>query len=196
MLGLIEQYNRLEARPTTADHALLFWGMRVLLEVGVGVASIGIAKAADSSLGSEPLAWVAAGAAGPIVVRARIMDIGTGGSAQPIGLAAFYEPVRDWIARQIDDIGAATQSKWLTEELLPTLSKSGVPPTDVAGRISRWFEGSGRFSKLDELHEQEFIHKTLKSRQDDDIKRELLVLRAINLGAYRVLRDLRRACRD
>ncbi len=174
---------------------MVFWGLRVLLEVGVGVASIGIAQAVDSSLSNEPLAWVAAGAAGPIVVRARIMDIGTGRSAQPIGLAAFYEPVRDWIAKQIDDIGAAKQSKWLTEELLPTLSMNGVTPHEVAGRISRWFEGSGRFSKLDELHEQEFIHKTLKSRQPDDIKREMLVLRAVKLGAYRVLRDLRRACK-
>jgi hypothetical protein len=195
-LGAIEQYNRLQTKPTRADYAWAFWILRVGLEMGIGIAAISIAIAAKGSLSQQPLAWIAAGAAGPVAVRTRIIDIGAGSSARPVGLASAYEPIRDWIAQRIDDIGAAAQSRWLTEELLPTLSKYEKPPKEVADRLARWCEGSQRFSKVGVGEQRAFIRKTLGSHQDDDIKRELLVLRAVELQAYRVLRDLRRACKN
>jgi hypothetical protein len=195
-LGAIEQYNRLQTRLTRGDYAWAFWAMRIVLEMAIGFAAMAIAIAAKPSLEHDLLAWIAAGAAGPIAVRTRIIDIGVGSTARPVGLATAYEPVRDWIAARIDDIGAAAQSKWITEELLPVLAKEGKPPKEVGDRLVRWCEGSERFSKVAVGDQRAFVRKTLGSKDSDDIKRELLVLKAIELKAFRVLRDLRKTCGD
>jgi hypothetical protein len=196
VLGAVEQYNRLsKAKPTRRDRAWLYWTLRILLEMAIGVAAFRIAVLAKSSLEAQPLAWVAAGAAGPTLVRTRIIDLGEPDTAKPLGIAAAYEPIRDWIADRLDDISAAAQSRWLTEELLPLLNRCNTPPKEIAERLMRWVEGSRRFSKVEAHDQRTFVEQTLAGTQPEDIKRELLVRRGVELRAYRVLRDLKRSCR-
>jgi hypothetical protein len=193
-LGALEQYNRLRSRPTWADHAWALWTLRIVLEAGIGVAALGIIEAATPNVVENPLVWVAAGAAGPAAVRLRIIDVGVRENATPIGLAAAYEPVRDWLARQLDDISASAQSRWLYTELLPALDQRQVPPETIGARVLHWIEGSERFTKIQEVDERDYVKATLAADEADSLKRELIVLRALKLGAYRVLRDLHEAC--
>lgn len=192
----MEQYKLLKTPITKADRAWMFWALRVLLEVGIGLAAMLILKAADAATVEkyQPLAWIVVGTAGPAVARLRIIDVGSGDDPTPFGLAAFYEPIRDWIAKQLDDIGAAALSRRVKEDLLPLFNRTDVVPKDISDRYMLWMENSDRFSKLDELQEQEYIDNTLGGSQPAHIQREVLVLRAVKLGAHRVLRDLKKSC--
>lgn len=169
--------------------------MRVALEGGIGILALVIVNVAKpSAVNASPLVWIAAGAAGPAVVRARLMDLGAGSSTKPVGFATAYEPARDWIALRIDDIGATVQSRWIATELLPEFSRAVLPPKDIGDRLQYWYRGSSRFSAREEGEHDKFIAKTLAGSQSDDIKRELIVRRAIEIGAYRILNDLRKHC--
>jgi hypothetical protein len=195
-LGALEQYKRLKTPITSADYAWAFWVLRVFLEVGIGLAAMLILKAADAGTAEEypPLAWIIAGAAGPAIARIRIIDLGSSDDPTPFGLAAFYEPVRDWIAKQLDDIGAAALTRQVREDLLPLFNRAEVPPKDIGAHYMLWMQCSDRFSGFEEVDEQKYIDSTLTGSDPVHVQREVLVLRAVKLGAHRVLRDLRRSC--
>lgn len=194
-LGALEQYNRLQSKLTKHDYAWAFWLLRIALEVVIGLLAMRIAISAKPAYEHQAFAWIVAGASGPALVRSRIIDVGPPGSTKPAGLAAAYEPFRDWIAARLDDIGAAAQSLWLNEELLPTLARHNKEPLDIANRLMRWVEGSERFTPVATSRQRAWVRKTLRDSQPADIKREQLVIRAVELKAYRVLRDLRRSCK-
>jgi hypothetical protein len=196
LLGGLEQAKRLKTPITKADRAWLFWLLRLLLEVGIGVLAMLILKALDATDVEKyrPAGWIVVGAAGPTVARLRIIDVGSADDPTPFGLAAFYEPVRDAIAKQLDDIGAAALARHVKEDLLPLIHRAEVEPKDISDRYTIWMRGSDRFDKLAEYEELKFIETTLDGSQAANVQRELLVYRALDLGAHRVLRDLRRSC--
>lgn len=168
----------------------------MLLEVGIGLAAMLIAKATDATLVGRypPLVWIVVGTAGPAIARMRIIDVGSGDDPKPFGLAAFYEPLRDLVAKQLDDIGAAALSRHVKEDLLPLFNRAEVAPKDIGDRYMLWMKTSSQFDQFDASQEQEYIEKTLNGTQPEHIQREVLVLRAVELGAHRVLRDLKASC--
>ncbi len=195
-LGALEQYKRLKTPVTKVDYAWAWWVGRVVLEILIGLAAMLVLKKADASIVERfrPLGWFVVGAAGPAVARLRIIDVGSGDAPSPFGVATIYEPLRDWIAKQIDDIGAAAQTRNVKEVMLPLFNRTGVAPKEISDRYTIWMESSERFSTVQQLQEREYIKETLDGSEPAHVQRELLVLRALKLGAYRVLRDLRQSC--
>jgi hypothetical protein len=190
LLGGVEQYNSLRTRLTRAEHALLLWGARVLLEAGIGAAGWAIISHAEPAWKHDVLAWIAAGATGPALARARVIDFGEKERATPIGLAMVYEPLRDLISKALKDIGSNAEIDWLYEEVIPGLNRATVPPRLIGDRTKHWIKTCGRFDEPEIVAESNFIEDTLDEAQSDDLRRELIVLRAANLGAYRLVRRL------
>jgi len=130
VVGGIEQYRRLVARFTLENKAGLWWLLRIVLEVGVGLLAVGIIRAAHIAGWNHAWGWIAAGAAGPAVVRLRVLELGKDGP--PVGPATLYEPLRRLLEDQIDGRSAECQTTWLNYEILPALSRAGPTPTQLA----------------------------------------------------------------
>ena len=106
------------------------------------------------------------------MARLRIIDVGSGDDPSPFGVATIYEPLRDWIAKQIDDIGAAAQTRNVKEVLLPLFNRTGVVPKEISDRYTIWMESSERFSTVQQLQEREYIKETLDGSEPAHVQRE------------------------
>jgi hypothetical protein len=192
-LAAIELQSRLRSPPTW--HAWAWWVGRLVLEGLAGAAAYWVLqKTTDSDWVESFWGWILAGGAAPVVLRFRWITFGSGDNARPIGLASVYEPIRDMLERQIDDIGATDQAEWIQRRVLPRIQQ--MSPQDVAGWLRDYVFGLGRLNLSERAQETEFISNTLtETNSSEDDKRLAFIHRAIDLGAWRLVRRLVRHSR-
>jgi hypothetical protein len=181
----------LQSRLTLGAGALKWWVARLTLEGGVGAAAFAAVDGAIAAAwAGEVGGWVIAGGAGPAVARMRVVTIGKGEDARPLGIATVYEPLRDYIENEIDDIGATQESVWLYQTVLPTLKAKGTSPQNVADRLSTYVLSRSRLTEAEKTAERDFIAQTLADSSPPDDKVSALILRARRLRAYKLIRSL------
>jgi hypothetical protein len=184
----VEQYKRLGARPTLENDAWIWWGVRLLLEAGLGLIAVGLFRATHAEASDHFLGWVAAGAAAPAIVRLRFLDYGKGAEARPIGIATAYEPVRDLVEDQLHKRSSERQMVWINAELLPALERDNVDPATLASYAIDYLKGLTHLDPIERQKEIDYIKQIRDSDQEPRIKRETLARHTVHeLGAFRVL---------
>lgn len=170
-----------------------WWLARLSLEGAIGLLGVlGVSLATDSTFGSLP-EWlalgIAGGVAGPTAVRLAFANIGRGEDKKDVGLALFYDPVRGFIEDQIDDLGAANQSKWITEKTRELLAAGKTPP-DVGTSLATYVDSLARLSDGERLAEKTWIKAVLdEAAYDNQAKVRALLTRAASLRFWAWLRD-------
>ena len=183
-LGGIEQHSRLHSRFTLKNGAWIWWGLRLLLEIGVGIVAMVIIRHADPKAANNPLAWIAAGAAGPAVMRLRVLDL----DRRPIGIATAYEPVRGLLEDQIDRRTAECLATWINYKMLPRFGRLRVTPAELTAYAIDFVKGRYRVSSRELQYEIEWLDRARDGNQPDEVKIDLIVRHvALELGGYRLL---------
>lgn len=191
VLAAVELSSRLHSRFTLARWAWAWWAARLAFEALIGIISVSIIQRTAVTFGNSFVGWLAAGAAGPAVVRLRLLTLGRDEEARPVGLATVYEPIRDFIERQVDDIGADEQARWLREEIVPRLHHEGRDAAFVAVRLRTYVLGLARLTPVERLAETTSIEGILSDPgASDDEKVEILLERAVTLRAFRTISNL------
>jgi hypothetical protein len=178
VLAYIELSSRLRSMPSMSV-APWWWAARLSLEGAIGVLGVlGVSLATDSTFGSLPQ-WlalgIAGGLAGPTAVRLAFANIGRGEDKKDLGLALFYDPVRGFIEDQIDDLGAANQTQWITEKTNDLLAANKTPQ-DVGISLATYLDSLSRLSDSERLAEKKWIKEVLDegAYTDQDKVRALL----------------------
>jgi hypothetical protein len=187
VVGGIEQANRLRSPFTLRNHAVYWWGWRLLLEAAVGVVAIAAIRASDQSLGEHVLTWIGAGAvAGPAVARLRIVDL----EKKPVGLATAYEPARAFIESRLDKRSAEELTIWLNVRMLPRLRRANPPPRDLAQYVIDYLGtlGTDNMPPNQARSETEWIEGVRDGPLDVAVQLETLARHAaIELRAFRLV---------
>lgn len=139
-IAAVELHSRLRTRITR--YAAGWWLARVGLEaVAAIVAFVVLAPALPRDVVTSALGGLAVGIAVPAVLRMRFATIRISPSREwPIGVATLYEPLRNTLERQIDDIGAVHQATWVDVTVLPILA-SKTTPAAVVARAKLYVDG-------------------------------------------------------
>lgn len=196
LLAFIEVRSRLASRPTWRGGASAWWVGRLGLEALIGaLAAAAVELATDVQWPEDLPSWIPSGLAGglggPAFVRLTVATLGKGEEEKPVGLATFYEPVRNFFETALDDIGASEQTKWLHDRCLPALRQRNVPPDSVGDRLKTYVKALTRLSAAEKATELKFIEDTLNdTTATDDDKIEALLLRALALRAFRMIDSL------
>jgi hypothetical protein len=113
-------------------------------------------------------------------------------SHKPFGPAAFYEPVQRFFGDKLDDICAAKQAAWIEDDVLSEYERKGLTPDVIAARLTRYIEGLGRLGKTDRVEHVQWIQADVlgDASLDDITRRDMLVQRALDIGGYRILKQL------
>jgi hypothetical protein len=189
VLAYIELQSRLRTRLTKRAGWWLL--ARLALEViGAIAAVLLLPLAADGWWTEGPAAGFVAGVSVPALLRLRLVALKIGEGELPIGVATAYEPVRNFIERQIDDIGAAEESRWINAVVLPSLVQSGWTPSRLADRVRTYVRGLTRLSEPNRLAALKYVDTTLADPITDENKIRLLVQKVADLGGHRLLEDL------
>ena len=169
-----------------------WWLVRISLEVVTSCFALAVLnKGAKLEWRNTWWIWIVAGATGPAIARMKIVSLGRGEHERAFGLAHFYEPVRDHVEDQIDDIGATEEARWLHEEVLPTLVEAGATPDDVGRQFQEWIRLRTNMSETTRLREIEYVDEVLGDARSEDAQRiEALVTRACSVGAHRMVESL------
>lgn len=195
-LAFIELQSRLKSIQPRAAQVWLLKAARVGLE---GVAAIGAAFVARATVpsaeGQAFPAWlvvgVSGGIGGPAFLRLTLLTFGKDAAATPIGLSSFFEPVRNYFERQLDEIGADFQSAWMSQTVLPSLAASGVTPTALGDRLRTYVKSLSRLTPAEQLEILKWIADTVADpQQTAQAKNEALVFKALSLGARRNIERL------
>lgn len=188
-LAYVELTSRLRTRLTS--RAAQWLAARFGLEVVGAVAAVLILPFTGDGWWTEGVpAGLIAGVSVPALLRLRLVTLKVGEAELPVGFATAYEPLRNFIERQIDDIGAAEQSRWINRVVLPRLSQLGTAPEELAYSVRTYIAGLTRLSESTQVATSKFIDTTLADNVSDENKLRLLVQKVADLGGQRLLEDL------
>jgi hypothetical protein len=158
------------------------------LRAAVAVLLLPLVVTADWTTG--PLGGAVAGIAAPALLRLRLVSLKVGEQEIPIGVATAYEPARDYVERQIDDIGAVTEARWLNQIVLPRLQPPEWTPQLIADEVRSYVKGLNRLSEPTRLAELAFIDRVLADGVGDLDKIRLLIQKVVDLGGHRLVDGL------
>jgi hypothetical protein len=191
ILAVVELRSRLRSRPTMKQRAWMWWVARIALEVLTSVFALKAIRYTASPRWSHGFwSWVIAGAAGPAFARMRVVSLGRD-RERPVGVAALYEPARNYVEDHIDDIGADEQARWVREEVLPALVAHGATPTDVGNRLSDRVRALTHLPDTERLRQLDYIDEVLADTGTPDNARiETLIVYGCEMGAHRTIASL------
>lgn len=124
------------------------------------------------------------------MLRLRLVSLRVGAAEVPIGVATAFEPIRNFFERQIDEIGAAAQSRWLNATVLPHLADAGWLPQQVGDRARIYVEGLTWLAEADRLAAVAYINARLDEKVEPDKIVRAIVQKVVDLRGYRLLDDL------
>lgn len=189
MLAYVELRSRLRTRFTS--RAVGWWIARLAIEaVAAAIFALVLPNLSDATWIDGPAGGFAAGIAVPALLRLRLVSLRVGGAEVPIGVATAFEPIRNFFERQIDETGAAAQSRWLNATVLPHLKQAGWTPEQLGDRARTYVEGLTWLAEADRATAVAYI----KARLDEDVEPDkmirAIVQKMVDLRAYRLLDDL------
>jgi hypothetical protein len=94
--------------------ALLWWVLRIVLELVVAFAALMVLKDRLPESWPSWLAGATAGASGSVAARSRLLSLASvQGVERPIGIALAYEPVRNYLQERLLSPGAQRDTTWI-----------------------------------------------------------------------------------
>lgn len=189
--GATQVFVGLESRPTRT--AIRWWAGYLALEMASGALSYqGLIEISDDSWTGGVFGWLVAGTATAALLRMRVTEIRTSqGTQAPVGLAYFYELVRGFFQSNIDNIGATEQAEWIANHLIPRLKGTALPL--MGNVLTAFVQSSSAFDSESRAETQVFVEETINEPDStDDKKRATLVWAALDMGGWRLLRQLDR----
>jgi hypothetical protein len=198
LLAFIELQSRLTSLQPRALNVWGFWTARIGMEVLVAAGAAIVARGAvpsDAAAAFPPwlVVGIAGGLGGPAFVRLTLLTFGKDASATPIGLASFYEPVRNYFERQLDEIGADAQTAWMRQTVIPGLKAQGITPDMLADQLRTYVKSLSRLSSTEQLDIITWIKGTAADTGlTNEQKMETLLFKGLNLGARRNIERLLR----
>lgn len=189
VLAFVELRTRLRTRFTS--RAVGWWVARLAIEaIAAAVFALILPNLTEANWVDGLAGGFAAGISVPALLRLRLVSLRVGGAEVPIGVATAFEPIRNYFERQIDEIGAAAQSRWLNGTVLPHLKKAGWSAEDLGNRARTYVEGLTWFAEADRAAAVAYI----KARLDEDVEPDkmirAIVQKMVDLRAYRLIDDL------
>lgn len=189
LLALIELMTRLRYRPRRRGWG--WWAARLGLE---GVVAIGgVLLIGYLTKDNKPSDWVktgfglgfAGGIAGPALIRSRVFTVGKGDTAKEFGLALLYDPVRDFIERQLDDQGSTEQTQWINTQVMPSLAQTN--PAMLANWYLPYVNGLSFMNDQQKNEERQFVADVLQDSTSNGQKLEALVNRLVLKGGRSIV---------
>jgi len=186
----LELRSRLRAPWTFRDGAWAWWLLRVGVDGITGAIAVWLlADEAQVDLPPIVLGLAAAGGATSLLRQSFANVDGT-----PIGFKFFYDLVRAASDPEIEGAGAARFNSWKFDVLMPALASAGISAKEVGQRLSGYVTLIGSLADQAEVLGQ--ISKILKDAVTEEDKIDALVSKAVELRAFKMLRDLERYARE
>jgi hypothetical protein len=187
-LSAVELVSGLQTRPTTSEGAWRWWLIRLLLEGGVGVLATVLLVKITHGDWNPLLLGLTAGASASAILRQNFTTLGDG---TQIGIALAYSYFRNFFDDQIERCGSENDSKWINEEVLPTLNAAGVTASQIGRRLVDFIAGLGHMGDAQRIDEQAAIEKVLSEEEvSEEVKIEGLIRIGRRLKAFKTIANL------
>ncbi len=187
-LALIEQSQRLLARPTLREWAWTWWISRFVVDAAFGVAVLLLAQGAEIEAADTLPGAVAMGALGSGAARMKFLDWGPADDSIPVGIVSGFDRVRGFIEAKLDDSSATAQAGWIRHDVLPALEAADTDPNEMVAHLTDYVSGLKRLSPTETEQEIVYLRSVPQGDQSNKVKRELLIRHAAHeLRAYKVI---------
>jgi hypothetical protein len=187
-IAIFEVCAHRKSRPMLQGRALLWWGLRIVLELVVAFAALIVLKDRLPEAWPSWLVGATAGVSGSVAARSRLLSLASAqGVERPVGIALAYEPVRNYLQERLLSPGAQRDTTWINHHVLPTLERAGILPEAVADRLLGFVKRmSMGESKI--LFVKAMVNKPDAS--DHEKLRDLLDAACCDLRAFQIVEDL------
>lgn len=193
-LASFELWRRLSWRFVPPRSALGWGCLRAVLEAVSAIAVLAAAQAASVPTAEKWFGGLIAVGLGSAAARSSFADPQRDDAQLGFGLERLFAPVRSAIEQRLDKINSQGASRWINDEILPALNESNHDLEDMGRRLRVFISSHQTESDGWKTEQVEWVRQVeADTGQPVQDRRELLLQRALELDAYDVIDDMRRA---